>query len=95
MIVISREEKKIFTEILAITWEEQDLIKGQFTVEGLNEEITSPPEIWITFTNESGEAYRTELHGVTISQSPESPDIWDFEALEATTTVLYDYLYWN
>ena len=95
IIVVSRDEQKVFMELLAITWEEEDFVKGQFTVESVNEDITSSPEIWITFTNEAGEAYRTEFREVSISLNPNNGDVWDFEAKEVKSTVLYDYLYWN
>ena len=95
IIVVSRDEQKVFMELLAITWEEEGFVKGQFTVESINEDITSSPEIWITYTNEAREAYRTEFRGVTISWNPNNGDVWDFEADEVTNAVLYDYLYWN
>jgi hypothetical protein len=93
--VVSRNEKKVFMELSAITWEEERFAKGQFTVENVNEYVTNSPEIWITYTNEAGEIYRTEFRGVTISWNPKSGDVWDFEAHEVKNTVLYDYLYWN
>lgn len=83
IVVVSKAEKKVFMELLAITWKEENWVRGKFTIDETNHKPENPTghyQIWISFTNEYGKITRIELDEVTVSYNPSNRDVWDFEA---------------